>query len=70
MGCGNVHWRGIIGRKVGHIWRKRLEEGKNEFSLGPIQFEVPEGHSNGNKSLGYVGQKVKRSLSAANDIKG
>lgn len=54
--------------------RLHLEKGwkraKNEFGFGPIQFEVPEGHSNGNKSAGYVGLKVKRSLSAANDING
>lgn len=47
-----------------------MKEGKHEFSLGPIQFAIPEGRSTGNKSVGYAGLKITRSLSVANDIKG
>lgn len=47
-----------MGREVGCIWKKRLKEGKHEFSLGPIQFEIPEGRSTGNKSVGYAGLKI------------
>lgn len=60
MGFGGVPWTGITGRKAGCIWRKRLEEGKAEFSCGPIQFEIPEGHKNRRKSVGHAGLKLKR----------
>lgn len=49
---------------------KCCKRAKMSSALGPFSLRLREGHSNGNKSVGYVGLKVKRSLSAANGING